>query len=107
MTSLIDTGEREITIFPRLAILDTIDEEGRIARLLELLAVLVFCREGDGLAAEPVADVICIAVDKGDADGAGEDVFQVFEEVGPDKVAGLLEGEVDFVVGLRVVYIDT
>ena len=107
MTSLIDTGKREITIFPRLTILNTIDEEGRISRLLELLAVLVLCREGDGLAAEPVADVICVAVDESDTDGAREDVFQVLEEVGPDEVASLLEGKVDFVIGLRVIYVDT
>lgn len=75
MTRLINTGEREVTILPRLAILDTIDEEGRITGLLELLAVLVLRREGDGLAAEPVADVVCVAVDESDADGTGEDIL--------------------------------
>ena len=47
--------------------------------------------EGDGLSAKPVADVVCVAVDEGDADGQVEDLFEVVDEVGPDEVTGLLK----------------
>lgn len=59
--------------------------------------------EGDGFAAEPVADVVCVAVDEGDTDGEVEGFFEVVDEVGPDEVAGLLEGVVDSLVGGCVV----
>ena len=63
--------------------------------------------ERDGLATEPIADVICVTVDESNANGPSEDIFEVFDEVGPDKVTGLLEGVVDFGVGLSVVEIDS
>lgn len=59
--------------------------------------------EGDGLSAKPVADVVCVAVDERDADGEVQDGFEVVDEVGPDEVAGLLEGVVDVCVGGGVV----
>ena len=59
--------------------------------------------EGDGLAAEPVADVVCVAVDEGDTDGIVEDRFEVGEEIGVDEVARLLECVVDVVVGVCVI----
>ena len=104
--SLVDTGEREIAILAGLAILNTVHEEGSIACSAELLAVREVGRKGDGLAAEPVADIICVTVDESDADWPGEDVLEVFDEVGPDKVASLLEGVVDFGVRLSVVEVN-
>lgn len=59
--------------------------------------------EGDGLSAKPVADVVCVAVDEGDADGQVKDLFEVVDEVGPDEVTGLLEGVVDGLAGGGVV----
>jgi hypothetical protein len=59
--------------------------------------------ERDSLAAEPVADVIRVTVDESDANRSGENIFQVFDEVGPDEVASLLEGVVDLRVGLSIV----
>lgn len=106
VTGLVNTGEREVAVFAGFAVLDTINEEGLIASSLELLAVLVLCGEGDGLATEPVADVVCVTVDEGNADGAGEDVLEIFDEIGPDEVTGLLEGKIDFVVGASVVEVD-
>ena len=106
VTRLIHAGEREIAILAGLAILNTVYEEGSIARSAELLAVREFGRKRDSLATEPVADVICVTVDEGDADGAGENVLEVFDEVGPDEVASLLERVVDVAVRLSVVEVD-
>lgn len=106
MTSLVNTGEREVSVFAGLAVLDAINEEGFIASCLELLAVLVLGSERDSLATEPVADVVGVAVDEGNADGAGKNILEVFDEVGPDEVTGLLEGKVDFVVGAGIVEVD-
>jgi hypothetical protein len=103
MSRFIHPSEREVAILASLSIFHSVNEERRIAGGLELFAVLVLGCEGDGLAAEPVADVVGVAVDKGNAHRPGQDVFQVFEEVGPDKVSGLLECEVDLVVGFGVV----
>lgn len=54
--------------------------------------------EGDGLATEPVADVVGVTVDERHAHGQLEDLLQVFEEIGPDEVARLLEGVVNIIV---------
>lgn len=59
--------------------------------------------ERDGLPSEPVADVVCVAVDEGDADGGVQDHLEVFDEVREDEVAGLLEGVVDLVIGVLCV----
>lgn len=106
MARLVDASKGEVAILARLAVLLSVNKEGSVPGGLELLAVLVLGGEGDGLAAEPVADVISVTVDQGDAHGAGEDILQVLEEVGPDEVTGLLEGEVDLVVGHGVVEVD-
>lgn len=68
--------------------------------------MLVIGFERDCLATEPIADVICVTVDESDADGSGKDIFEVFDEVGPDEVTSLLEGVVDLGVGLSVVEVD-
>lgn len=106
MPRLIDSCEAEIAILPRLALLDPIHHHGHVARLGELVRVLVLRCERDGLAPEPVADVVGIAVDKGDAHGRVEDHLEVFEEDGPDEVARVLEDVVDLVVCVSVVEID-
>jgi hypothetical protein len=106
MTSLINPSEREIAILPCLAILDTINGERRIASLPELVTVLIFRRQGDCLPTKPITDVVCVSVDESHAHGSREDIFQIGEEIRPDEIAGLLEGEVDLVIGLGVVYVD-
>jgi len=103
---LVDTGEGEVAVLARLAVLDAVDDQGRVARGAELGRVFVVGGQGDGLAAEPVADVVGVAVDEGDADGELEELLEVVDEVGPDKVAGLLEGVVDLGVGGGVVDVD-
>lgn len=103
VAGLVNTGEREVAVLAGLAVLDAVDHHGDVTGGAELFSVGVVHREGDGLAAEPVADVVGVAVDERDADGQLEDLLQVFDEVGPDEVAGLLEGEVDVVVRLRVI----
>lgn len=106
VAGLVNARKGEIAVLARLPVLDPVDQQGRVPGCGKLLAVDVLGCERDGFAAEPVADVVCIAVDQGDADGSREDVFKVSEEVWPDEVACLLEGVVDFVVGLGVVYVD-
>lgn len=103
VTGLVDSGEGEVAILAGLAVLDAVDEQGGVAGFAELVGVRVVRRERDGLAAEPVADVIRIAVDERDTHGVGEDGFEVVDEVGPNVVAGLLEGEVDLLVAHGVV----
>lgn len=103
VTGLVDPGEGEVAVLAGLAVLDAVDEQGGVAGFAELGGVRVVRRERDRLAAEPVADVIRVAIDERDAHGVGEDGFEVIDEVGPDVVAGLLEGEVDFLVAHGVV----
>ena len=59
--------------------------------------------ERDGFAAEPVADVVCVAVEEVDAQALVEQVLEILAEVGVDEVACVLElpgvsGEISFVV---------
>lgn len=51
--------------------------------------------EGDGLAAEPVADVIGVAVDERDAHAVIEDVLEVSDELRVDEVARVGEARED------------
>jgi hypothetical protein len=44
---------------------------------------------------EPVADVISVAVNERDSDRVVQKVLEVLQEVGIDKISGLLEGEID------------
>lgn len=75
MARLVNAREAEVAILPRLAVFNTINKEGRVARLAELLAVLILCREGDSLATEPVTDIICVSVDESYAYRARENIF--------------------------------
>ena len=67
MSGLVDPSEAEIAILPHLAVLDVVDDEGRVAGGVEFLGVRVVDLLRDGLAAEPVADVVGVAVHEGDA----------------------------------------
>ena len=107
MTSLIDPGEREVPILPALAVLDPINDHRDVPCVPELLGVRVLDGLGHRFPAKPVADVVCVAVDEGDADGQVEDLFEVVDEVGPDEVTGLLEGVVDGLAGGGVVEVHT
>ena len=75
MPSLINPRKREIPILPRLTILHTPNTERRITSLRKLRTMLILCGQRNGLPAKPVTDVIGVAVDKRDSDGAGEDIF--------------------------------
>ena len=105
--ALVDAGEGEVPVLARLAVLDSVDQHWGITRSVELGLVGVVRGETDRLAAEPVADVVGVAVDEGDADGGVEDRLQVVDEVRVDEVAGLLEGVVNLAIGvLSVVCVD-
>lgn len=106
MACLIDASEGEITILASFPILDAVDFQGRVPCASELGGLGVVRSEGNGLTAEPVADVIGVAIDEGDTHGESKDLLEVFDEVGPDKVACLLESVVDVIIGLGVVDVD-
>ena len=105
MPRLIDSHKAEIPILSHFTVFFSVDDERCVISGTELCAVGVVDSEGDGFPAEPVADVIGIAVVEGDADGVVEDHFQVRKEVGIGEVTGLLEGVVNVVVGFRIVEI--
>lgn len=118
MARLVDACEAEVTILPHLAILGAVDHHALVACGAELLAVGVFDRETDSLAAEPVAwtksvhfcshrdagltNVISITVRQTDAHILVEQVLEIQPEVGVDEVARVLERVVD-AVGAGVV----
>jgi hypothetical protein len=88
---------------PDLTVLGSVDGEGLVSGSGELLGVGVVECERDGFSAEPVADVVCVAVEEVDAKTLVEQVLEVLAEVGVDEVAGVLElpegsGNVSFVV---------
>ena len=86
--ALVHPGEGEVAVLARLAVLLAVDHEGDVGRLAELGCLGVLGGERDRLAAEPVADVVGVAVDEGDAHGAAiQDGFEVLYEIGPDEVA--------------------
>lgn len=91
VAGLVYPGEGEVSVFTDLAVLDAVDEEGRVARGAEGSGACEVDGERDGFAAEPVADVVCVAVEERDADAVGENLLEVLDEVGEDKIAGLLE----------------
>lgn len=107
MTSLVDPREREVAILAGFSILDSVHGHGGVSRGAELVSVRVVRGEGNSLSAKPVADIVCVAVDEGDADGQVEDFFEIVDEVGPDEVTGLLEGVVDGLAGGGVVEVHT
>lgn len=102
---LVDAREAEVAVLAHLAVLGPADGEGHVARGREAGLVGVVERVGDGLAAEPVADVIGVAVVERHADGVVEDHFEILNEVGVGEVARDLEGVAHVVVRFRVVQV--
>lgn len=107
MPGLVDPQETEVAVLPHLTIFVAVDDEGGIPGGGEFRFVGVIHREGDGLAAEPVADVVGVAVEERHPHGVVEDHLQVFDEVRVGEVARHLECIAHVVVGLRVIQVDT
>ena len=103
MPRLINSQETKVPILPHFTVFFSVDDERCVISSAEFCAVGVVDGEGDGLPAEPVANVVGIAVVEGDTDGVVEDHFEVGKEIRIREVAGLLEGVVDVVVGLSIV----
>lgn len=98
VAGLVHASEREVAVLASFAILDPINHHRGVPGGAELLSMGVVHGEGDGLATEPFADVVGVTVDERHAHGQLEDLLQVFEEIGPDEVARLLEGVVNIIV---------
>ena len=103
VAGFVHAQEAEVAVLAHLAKLGPVDDERDVARGAELGRVDVVDFEGDGLAAEPVADVVCVAVDQSHSDRIIENCFEVCEEIGIHEVARLLECIVNVGVGFCVV----
>lgn len=106
MARLVDPREAEVAVLAHFAVLGPVNDKGGVARGSECIGMRVVDGEGDGLPAEPVADVVGVAVVQSHADGVVEDHFEVGDEVRVGEVAGHLEGVGDVVVGLGVIEVD-
>ena len=95
--------EAEVAVLAHLAELGSVDDEGRVARGAELGRVDVIHLEGDRLAAEPIADVVCVAIDQRHTDRIVENRFEICEEIWINEVARLLECIVNVGVGIGVI----
>lgn len=80
-----------VSVLPDFTILRSVDREGLVSGGGELFGVRVVELERDGFAAEPVADVVGVAVEEVDAKTLVEQVLEVLAEVGVDEVACVLE----------------
>lgn len=107
MSRFVDPHEREIAVLADLAIFGSVDSEGRVARGAELCGVGVVESKGNGLTAEPIADVICVSVVHTHAQTGGEQHLDVFKEIRVNEIASLLECVVDVVVAGRIVEVHT
>lgn len=107
MASFVDAGEAKISVLARLAVFDTVDDEWDVAGFGELGRVRVGNLLGDSLPAEPIADVIGVAIDEGHAYAVVEYQLEIVNEDWVGKVAGLLKRIVNVIVGLRIVHVDT
>lgn len=103
MPRLIDSQKTKIPILPHFTVFLSVDNERCVTSSAEFCAVGVVDGEGDSLPAEPITDVVGVAVVEGDTDGVVEDHFEVGKKVGIGEVTGLLEGVVDVIVGVRIV----
>ena len=103
VAGFVHAQEAEVAVLAHLAVLGPVDDEGGVAGRAELGRVDVVELEGDGLAAEPVADVVRVAVDQSYPDRVVENCFKVCEEIGVDEVARFLECIVDVVIGFCVI----
>ena len=61
MSSLVDAEEGQVSVLTHFAVFGAVDGEWLVAGGGEFGAVGVVQSEGDGLAAEPVADVVGVA----------------------------------------------
>ena len=107
MTSFIHSHETIIPILPHFAVLSSVDDEGGIIRSAKFCGMCVLNLERDGLPAEPVTDIISVAVVHRYANGVVENSFEVCQEVWVGEVACFLERVIDIVVGFCVVQVDT
>lgn len=88
------------------AILSTINCERLVSCSRKFGTVCVIDGERDCLPAEPVTDVICIAVEQSNADTSIEQHVYILEEVGVDEVARCLESIINIVVAFGIVEVD-
>ena len=95
MPALVHAQEAKIAVLPHLAVLGAVDGERGVACSGEFGGVGIVDGERNGLAAEPVANVIGVAVVEGHADAGVEERFEVCDEVGVDEVAGVDECVID------------
>ena len=100
---LIHAQETELAVLAHFAVLGAVDDKGGVAGGVEFFRVRVLQCEGDGLAAEPVADVVSITVDEGDTNAVVEDALEIGFEDRVDEVACGLEGVGDGGVGFGVI----
>lgn len=100
---LVHAQETELAVLAHFAVLGAVDDKGCVAGGVELFRVRVLQCETDGLAAEPIADVVGVTVDEGDADAVVEDALEVGFVNRVDEVAGRLEGVGDGGVGFGVI----
>ena len=63
VAGFVDAGEGEIAVLADFAVLGAGDREGGVAGFGEVGGVGVVDAEGGGFAAEPVADVVGVAID--------------------------------------------
>ena len=103
MACFVDAHEAVIPVLPHFAILGTVDDKGCVTGSAEFCGVRVVDLEGNGLPAEPIADVVSVAVVHGYANGIVENRFEVCEEVWVSKVACFLEGVSNIIVGFCVI----
>ena len=106
MPRLIDSHKAEIPILSHFTVFFSVNDERCVISSTEFCAVDVVDGERHGFPAEPVADVVGIAVVEGDADGVVEDHLKVRKEVGIGEVTGLLEGIINVSVGFSIVEIN-
>lgn len=95
MPRLIHPQKAKVAILPHLTVLHTPSRERHIPSGGEFSFVRVVQGEGGGFAAEPVADVVSVAVDEGDADAVVEDMLEVAYKDRVDEVASVGEAFVD------------
>ena len=106
MAGVVDAGEGEVSVLADdAADVGAVDDDLRVAGGVEggCAGRLGGDGEGDRLPAEPVADVVAVAVDEGDAHAEGEEVGHLRDLVAAVVVAGCEEGGGNGAVGLSVV----
>ena len=106
MPRLINSHKTKIPILPHFTVFFSVDDERCVISSAKLCAVRVVDGEGDGFPAEPIADVVSIAVVHGHADRVVKNHFEVGKEIGIGEITGLLKSVVDVVVGFGIVEVD-